>query len=84
MHNTISETTTIAYVFRNSDGDFLRLNFGEVIFSGVPTIFESHQLKEINNIIKTKKVKCKKFKVEIHNTIALVGEKNERSNPESF
>jgi hypothetical protein len=69
----ISETTTIAYVFRNADGNFLRLNLGEVVFSGVPTIFQSHELKEITKIIKTKKVKCKKFQVEIHNTIKLVG-----------
>ncbi len=73
MHNIISETTEIAYVFRNADGDFLKLDFGETTFSGVPVIYHSYQMKEVTKTIKEKKVKCKKFKVEIINTIKLVG-----------
>lgn len=76
----ISETTTIAYVYRDKDGNFLgwdRVSQDTLFcFSGVATTFTSQEIKEIDRLLKTNKIKCKKQKVKVTHTVVLVEEDN--------
>jgi hypothetical protein len=72
----ISETTTIAYVYRDKDGNFLGYSHVSaeepLCFSGVATTFDSHEAKNMDKSIKELKIKCKKQKVKVTHTVVLV------------
>lgn len=70
----ISETTSIAYVYRDTDGNFLAHKEidSPPHFTGVAATFDSHESMMMDRFIKNFKIKCKKQKVKITHTVVLV------------
>jgi hypothetical protein len=83
--NILSQDIQYGYVFRDKNGKFLDVAVSDAkthgldyecwILEDVPVYYQSGEEEIVSALIKHKKLKCKKYKVQISHTVELVGPK---------